>query len=532
MAIAIDFGTSNTVITRWNPLTQTAETLSIPGYSLQQINNPPVVPSLVYVENAQLPKILIGQQVRDQGLDLAGDGRFFRNFKRGIGADIQGFLPPLDGVSLRFEQVGTWFLTHLLSEINLEDSLILTVPVDSFEPYRHWLGQVCQSLSVDRIRMIDEPTAAALGYGVGDRGLILVVDLGGGTLDLALVQLDGSEDQSSQSTAPPLGYILKWGEKSFTNQSHQAIKTARAIAKMGLNLGGSDLDHWIADGLIKTHQLTRSPSLTRIAEKLKIQLSVQQSATEVYFDRQTLETHELTLNRKQFLEILESHQFFDKLEQAIAQVLQQARREGIEKSHIEAVLLVGGTSQIPSVQAAIKQIFGEKRVRCDRPLEAIALGALQLDQGLELKDFLYHSYGIRYWNRRTQSHAWHPIIKEGQPYPMSAPVELTLGTSVPQQPKIELIMAELGSDTGGTEIYFDGDRLITQILRSDQRKAIPLNDSDQGRAIAHLNPPGVPGSDRVKIFFQVDSERFLRITVEDLLTHQILLDNQPVVQLT
>lgn len=106
MAIAIDFGTSNTVITRWNPVTQQAETLNLPGLSMQQYLNPPLIPSLVYVENASLGKIIAGQQVRDRGLDTKTDQRFFRNFKRGIGADIQGFLPEIDGENITFEQVG------------------------------------------------------------------------------------------------------------------------------------------------------------------------------------------------------------------------------------------------------------------------------------------------------------------------------------------------------------------------------------------------------------------------------------------
>jgi molecular chaperone DnaK (HSP70) len=157
---------------------------------------------------------------------------------------------------------------------------------------------------------------------------------------------------------------------------------------------------------------------------------------------------------------------------------------------------------------------------------------LQLTQGIELKDFLYHSYGIRYWDRRLNRHNWHPIIKTGQPYPMSEPFELLLGASVESQPSIELIVGELGVETGGTEVYFDGDRLVTRSLASDQTQVQPLNDRDGARTIAQLTPLGFPGSDRIKVFFQVDAQRFLRMTVEDLLTKQTLLDNQPVVQLS
>ena len=115
---------------------------------------------------------------------------------------------------------------------------------------------------------------------------------------------------------------------------------------------------------------------------------------------------------------------------------------------------------------------------------------------------------------------------------MENPVELLLGASLENQPSIELIIGELGAETSGTEVYFDGDRLITRSLGSGQTSVQPLNDRDGARSIAQLDPPGNPGSDRIKVFFEVDDRRFLRITVEDLFTNQTLLDNQAVVQLS
>ena len=169
----------------------------------------------------------------------------------------------------------------------------------------------------------------------------------------------------------------------------------------------------------------------------------------------------------------------------MAQLLQQARRQGIEVADINAVLLVGGTSQIPAVQTWIKNYFDADKIRSEQAFEAIAHGALQLAQGFEIKDFLYHSYGIRYWNRQQNRHSWHPIVKEGQPYPMNKPVELYLGASLENQPSIELIIGELGAETGGTEVYFDGDRLITRRAESSETTVKPLNDSDGARNIAN-----------------------------------------------
>ncbi|MBD2342928.1 Hsp70 family protein [Anabaena subtropica] len=532
MAIAIDFGTSNTVIARWNPVTQQPQTLTLPGLSIQQSLNPPLIPSLVYVEDANQAKILLGQQVRDRGLDLKGDTRFFRSFKRGIGADIQGFLPELDGQVVTFEQVGQWFLTEVIQQLApLEgglDSLVLTVPVDSFEIYRHWLGKVCQALPVEQVRMLDEPTAAALGYGLADQEILLVVDFGGGTLDLSLVQLN----KSAQTNTKPVGFLLKWGNKSLAEDSKQKTKTARVLAKAGQNLGGTDIDNWLVDYFAKTQGLAVNSLTTRLAERVKIQLSSQNQASEVYFDDENFESYELELNRDTLESILKEHGFFEQLDDAIANLLQQARRQGIELTDINAVLLVGGTVQLPAVQTWVKQYFQPEKIRCEKPFEAIAQGALQLSQGVEIKDFLYHSYGVRYWDRRNQRHSWHPIIKDGQGYPMSQPVELVLGASLENQPSIELILGELGAETGGTEVYFDGDRLITRRLDNGVTSVKPLNDKEGARTIAQLTPPGFPGSDRIKILFQVDEQRFLRITVEDLLTNNILLENQVVAQLS
>lgn len=418
LSYAIDFGTSNTVIAHWNPLTQQPETLGLPGISFRVGQNPDLIPSLVYVQNAAPAQVLVGQQVRDRGLDVQTDSRFFRSFKRGIGAPVQGFLPQLDGQTLSFEQIGTWFLLQLIQQLqqthsDVNQSLVLTVPVDSFETYRHWLGGICEQLQIQQVRMLDEPTAAALGYGMADREIVLVVDFGGGTLDLSLVQLQTATAAQNQ----PLGLILKWGEKLLAQRSTQRSQTARVLAKAGQNLGGTDLDHWLVDYFSKTQNLEVTPLTTRLAERLKIQLSLQPRATEVYFDAETFASYELSLDRAEFEAILGQHQFFQRLDESMAQVLQQARRQGIPVADINAVLLVGGTSLIPAVQTWVQQYFDPAKICSSRPFEAIAQGALQVSQGLELEDFLYHSYGIRYWDRRQNSHNWHPIIRPAKPIP-------------------------------------------------------------------------------------------------------------------
>jgi molecular chaperone DnaK (HSP70) len=308
---------------------------------------------------------------------------------------------------------------------------------------------------------------------------------------------------------------------------------AQVLAKAGMNLGGADVDNWLMNYFAETQGLAVSPITMRLVERLKIQLSLQFQAQEVYFDDRTLETIDLRLDRTEFGVILQEQQFFAKLDEVMQQVMQQAQRQGIQASAINAVLLVGGTTQIPAVQNWVQQYFDANQVRSDKPFEAIAQGALQISlNDVEVKDFLYHGYGVRYWDRRLNQHNWHPLIKSGQRYPMEKPVELVLGASVEQQPQIELIIGELGQETAQTEVYFDGDRLVTRNVGSGILTVQALNDSDAGRGIAALDPPGKLGEDRVKVKFTVDRNRFLCMSVEDLVTKRMLVEDKQVVQLS
>ncbi len=524
MAISIDFGTSNTVIARWNPATQQAETINLPGLSLVAALNPPLIPSLVYVNNAATNDFMIGQAVRDRGLDIASDQRSFAGFKRGIGVKIQGFLPELDGLQITFEQVGEWFLQQVLRSIDLNnESLVVTVPVDSFDTYRSWLGRVCTQLSIEQVSLLDESTAAALGYGL-DSGLILVIDGGGGTIDLSLVQLVATPSQQ-------LGFLLKFGNKVL-DKSAQKPQLAKVIAKAGQNLGGTDIDRWIAEYLAAQQGLRVTSLILRLAEKLKIQLSAQTTATEVFFDDQAFETYEFQLTRTELDQILTDRELFTQLDELLKSINQQVEQQDMSLSSVDAVLLVGGTTQMPALQSWIAQHFEPSKIKNFKPFEAIAHGALQITQGLEVTDFLYHSYGIRYWDRRQNRHNWHRVINAGQPYPMNQPVEIMLGASQANQPSIELIIGELGTATGSTEIYFDGDRLITKNLATGVAVVRPLNDSTAAKNIAQLDPLGFPGSDRIRVRFTVDRQRCLRLTVYDLLTSQNLIEDMVVAELS
>ncbi|MEI6427344.1 MAG: Hsp70 family protein [Pseudanabaena sp. ELA607] len=577
MHYAIDFGTSNTVVAcradqkeQDSIINSGITTITLP-FSAVILDNPPLIPSLVYVEDALTGKVLVGQEVLDRGLESnlgSASARLFRGFKRGISSGIQGnygFVPQVDDLEVTFDQVGEWFLNRVLAELPDIESLTLTVPVDSFEAYRQWLTNACRQLpnleNIKQIRLLDEPTAAALGYGIthGTQTL-LVIDFGGGTLDLSLVRLTlpessvsnlgadsgGSSGNNSGSdsinnsinnkggTNKPkfgLGALLKWGERSGSSGSARSLPpsqtqpTAKVLAKTGQNLGGIDVDHWLMEHFQNQIDIPHNALTMRLVEKLKIALSQQESATEVYFDAVNFQAYDLNLNRSELGTILDQAGFTQRLDQSLNQIRQQAQRQNLELSDIDGVLLVGGTAQMPAVQTWVQQHFPTAKIKSDQPFTAIAHGALSQDFALE--DFLYHSYGIRFWDKRYKRHNWHPIIQQGQTYPLQQPVELTLGASMPDQPSIELIIGELGETS--VEVYFDQGKILTRSLDQLQQSVRPLNEN--ARSIAQLNPAGRQGIDRIKVTFTVDGERTLRISVKDLLTSEMLLADQAVVQL-
>jgi molecular chaperone DnaK (HSP70) len=240
------------------------------------------------------------------------------------------------------------------------------------------------------VRILDEPTAAALGYGI-DRGdeTLLVIDFGGGTLDLSLVRLSFSSGGTANRSKSPLGFLLKWGDRTIKspaqnvpNNSQNNSQIAKVLAKTGQNLGGLDIDNWIINYFHSTMGLPKNALVTRLAERIKIALSSTESVTEVYFNDRTFESYELTLTRSQLNQILEQNKFFADLDHALERVRQQATRQNIDLEKIDAVLLVGGTSQIPAVREWALRHFSSDKVNANKPFEAIAHGAIS--QGWEL----------------------------------------------------------------------------------------------------------------------------------------------------
>jgi molecular chaperone DnaK (HSP70) len=266
--LAIDFGTSNTVVAVWDPVQAAPRLLSFPGLSRQEQAHS-AIPSLVYVKGKN--QLLVGETVRAGRWGAVDPQRLFQGFKRELVAE---FVPPprvLDGERYDAERVAQAFLQAVMEAVQKEglqpQQVVFTAPVGSFERYLNWLRRVAGACGWDPIQIVDEATAAALGYAVGQPGsVVLVVDFGGGTLDLSLV-------------------------RTLAPQAGNSVLKAEVIAKADAYVGGVDIDIWIAEYLLGQLGLSRQQlgalswiTLLEQAEQLKIALSTQPEAVSSWFD--------------------------------------------------------------------------------------------------------------------------------------------------------------------------------------------------------------------------------------------------------
>lgn len=232
-SLAIDFGTSNTAIAIFDSDQQILKTIKFDDIS-RAFSTPEgeawLVPSLVYVSSIDRnspEEFLIGEQVKTKSLFK----RLFQGFKRDIVANYRSPPREIDGCLYDAEAIAEIFLQEIWQRLLFQGiqptKLIFTVPVGAFDSYLNWFHQLAEKLNFPNFQIIDESTAAALGYAITrPNALVLVIDFGGGTLDISLVR-----------TAP------------IANNTQ--ITKAEAIAKSDAYIGGIDIDRWIAEYFLR-----------------------------------------------------------------------------------------------------------------------------------------------------------------------------------------------------------------------------------------------------------------------------------------
>jgi molecular chaperone DnaK (HSP70) len=525
--LAIDFGTSNTRVAVWDTSQGEAVSLSIPEISVTPEHTTPrgatgntsFIPSLISYQGS---RSWIGKQVLDRGL-LAASGTF-RWMKRFIASRLD--LPrKIDGRSIRYSEAGKDYLVRILicstEAIELgEEEIAFSVPVEAFEHYQEWLSLVCESAGIKWFRFIDEASAAALGYGLrmGSNDVCMVFDFGGGTLDVSIVRMDMECDGPGKCCV---------------------------LGKAGAEIGGTTVDQWIFRDLLEKNGKTSE----EVSHFSGLILSNIQNAKESLTDAEDVDfMAEDPCNgsilkghytRSAFENLLDENGMFEMMNRVVDRALVDSAERGYDSDSITNVLLVGGSSLIPCVRRTLRHRFGD-RVRFDRPLDAVALGAAAFIGGVDLLDHIQHDYALRYYNPEKGVHDFLTIVHSGTPYPSKEPVrQITMLASYDEQEYLGLDIYEVSSRAGTKQtgrgakfdLVFDptGGAHFRERETSDAFEHFWVNEKSP--SFVRASPPAVRGEKRFPVSFTIDSNKRLCVSVRDLKTGARLLIEHPLIKL-